>query len=90
MVTTDYNDEITNKIIKPLKYGTSNSLDISQMLPNELRPLLSIKFLIKGDVILLCHFMVVNIESDNLDCLSSQRTFHISIGLKDAHKHSVV
>lgn len=87
LVTTDYNNEITNKIIKLLKYGTSNSLDISQMLSNELHPVLSIKFLIKGDVILLCHFMVVNIESDNLDCLSSQRTFHVSVGLKDAHEY---
>lgn len=30
------------------EYGTSNSLDILQMLPNKLQPLLGIKFLIKG------------------------------------------
>jgi len=66
LAATDYNDEIARKNIKLSKYGTSNSPDISQMLPNELHPLLGIKFLIRGDVILLDHFKVVTLKVRSL------------------------
>lgn len=44
LVPTVCNDAITNKNIKILKYRT-DSLHFSEMLPSELHPLLSIKFL---------------------------------------------
>jgi len=62
LVPNDCNDEITNKNIK-LLHNRTDSPDISHMLPNELHPLLSMKFLFKGDEILLCHIMVVTLKT---------------------------